>query len=1081
MLAVLFAESFENGINPAYWEIPEITGLGEVKLNTQLSVDPGGQSLQFHSTRILGATKDLNEAILTVDLSGVTSAMLVFHEYEGIPGDDSDPLADFHVVTPGSTTRPLEARGDGLTISNDGINWYKIYDVRGMDIIREGDFQWQLHEYDLGDNIARINSEFGAGLSFTSDFQIKFSQFDNRSFPTDGWLIDNIKIYDGPQFFDPNVARDVFHRFDVTTDPHMLFRVGLFGDVDENTPILVSVHGALREILPHTTLWQRFISVPANNVDSLIVVAPFFAADGPYQQYGELAWDLQDNLTADQALLDVIADITSSGLGNGDELYLFGFSRGAHFAEAFTYAHPDLVEAVVFASADRHTFPDEGVIFPYGLLENPLAPIPPGVTLDPATFLPHRMMVWIGDKDTEVVDNSPMAQAQGSLRLHRAANFFEALHAAAGAEGLLPSQYEYEFFLQEDRLHTFTQTDINVFYEFLFREFDVAEAPLELHPVVVTTPTASGDRRETLPPSTGVVNAGGEFFVEFWVRAPGAAGIVSGGVDFAFDTALADVVSVDHGSVFTSLTGATVSEAAGRVRNLRGTTLEADVGVDEYALFARVQFAVEDTAITNEQLLMAVQRAAQSFSLQGGTQPRTDMLPVPLTRIIDEGAQPPVLEPLGDFVIDEGSLLSFVAVASDPNPGDTLTFSLGPGAPAGATIDPQSGLFEWIPADNFPDPVPITILVTDDSNPPLSDSQTFHVTVNNVAPTAIPAGPSQGVRGQPRKFVLEASDPGSADQAANFTFDVDWNGDGQIDETFVVPSGTVVEHVFIDSGSYDVTIVATDKDGAASLPATLPITISNFAVLPDDDNPSVLNLVWGGTPTNDVVFFLPSGDPTGVVIFTSWLGFQWVNQVDIITGITGRIEAYAVGGGNAIIAESIQNFNVAFYGGPGNDVLVGGTGSDTLVGGDGNDILIGTAGHLGSDQGNLLIGGSGRDILFGYSGPDTLDGGQGEDILIAGHHQLPMLPSDIFAIQAEWVSNRPFEARVLNILGQGTGPRANGNSFITPGVTVFDNTAVDTLLGGADRDWFLYNFSQDLISDFQIDEVRHNLAAFPFP
>ena len=35
--------------------------------------------------------------------------------------------------------------------------------------------------------------------------------------------------------------------------------------------------------------------------------------------------------------------------------------------------------------------------------------------------------------------------------------------------------------------------------------------------------------------------------------------------------------------------------------------------------------------------------------------------------------------------------------ATDPNPGHTVTYSLDPGAPAGATINPSSGLFVWTP------------------------------------------------------------------------------------------------------------------------------------------------------------------------------------------------------------------------------------------------------------------------------------------------------------------------------------------------------------------------------------------------
>src|SRR5207247_8077804 len=65
------------------------------------------------------------------------------------------------------------------------------------------------------------------------------------------------------------------------------------------------------------------------------------------------------------------------------------------------------------------------------------------------------------------------------------------------------------------------------------------------------------------------------------------------------------------------------------------------------------------------------------------------------------------------------------------------------------------------------------------------DSATL--TINNVAPTATIAGPSSGVRGQPRTFTLSASDLSPVDQAAGFTFTIDW-GDGST-QALTGPSG----------------------------------------------------------------------------------------------------------------------------------------------------------------------------------------------------------------------------------------------------------------------------------------------------
>src|SRR5206468_1662921 len=58
-----------------------------------------------------------------------------------------------------------------------------------------------------------------------------------------------------------------------------------------------------------------------------------------------------------------------------------------------------------------------------------------------------------------------------------------------------------------------------------------------------------------------------------------------------------------------------------------------------------------------------------------------------------------------------------------------------------------------------------------------SSSASLVVTVNNVAPTAGLSGPPTGVRGQTRTFTFTASDVSTVDQAAGFSYAINW-GDG---------------------------------------------------------------------------------------------------------------------------------------------------------------------------------------------------------------------------------------------------------------------------------------------------------------
>src|SRR5207245_7704932 len=101
------------------------------------------------------------------------------------------------------------------------------------------------------------------------------------------------------------------------------------------------------------------------------------------------------------------------------------------------------------------------------------------------------------------------------------------------------------------------------------------------------------------------------------------------------------------------------------------------------------------------------------------------------TVIVNEVNLPPALAPISDKTVNEGSLLSFTASASDPDlPQNTLTFSLDAGAPSGAAINSSNGVFSWTPTEaQGPSTNTITIRVTDNGSPVLSDARTFTVIV----------------------------------------------------------------------------------------------------------------------------------------------------------------------------------------------------------------------------------------------------------------------------------------------------------------------------------------------------------------
>jgi Ca2+-binding RTX toxin-like protein len=203
---------------------------------------------------------------------------------------------------------------------------------------------------------------------------------------------------------------------------------------------------------------------------------------------------------------------------------------------------------------------------------------------------------------------------------------------------------------------------------------------------------------------------------------------------------------------------------------------------------------------------------------------------------------------------------------------------------------------------------------------------------------------------------------------------------------------------------------------------------------PNPQNARLRDLVVTGTAAADHIRFTPSGG-----------GVQ--AQLDGLPNgrfaPTGRLIADGQGGNDTIQVGGGITLPAWLYGGDGNDTLQGGGGNDVLLGGAGND---------------ELRGGGGRDLLIGGLGADKLRG-KG-DLLIASTTAFDADLAALDAIMAEWTSSRDYATRVANLRGTGSGPRANGGYFLQasgPGVTVFDDGAVDQLQGTSGRDWYFAN------------------------
>jgi hypothetical protein len=105
-----------------------------------------------------------------------------------------------------------------------------------------------------------------------------------------------------------------------------------------------------------------------------------------------------------------------------------------------------------------------------------------------------------------------------------------------------------------------------------------------------------------------------------------------------------------------------------------------------------------------------------------------------VTIVVNEVNSAPVLAAVGNKSIARGSLLTFTNTATDVDlPANKLTFSLGPGAPAGAAIHPTNGVFSWQPGPSqAPGTNLVTVRVTDNGLPALQDAKTLAIIVTDV-------------------------------------------------------------------------------------------------------------------------------------------------------------------------------------------------------------------------------------------------------------------------------------------------------------------------------------------------------------
>ena len=248
---------------------------------------------------------------------------------------------------------------------------------------------------------------------------------------------------------------------------------------------------------------------------------------------------------------------------------------------------------------------------------------------------------------------------------------------------------------------------------------------------------------------------------------------------------------------------------------------------------------------------------------------------------------------------NEGTAISFLGSASGSSFLSYL-WNFGDGFTASGTLTP---------AHTYADDGTYTVTLTVSDSLGYSAQSTAVVTVNPVAPTVTTGSSYAATPGQPIAFLATATDPGSAETAAGFTYT--WNfGDGS------TGTGTAPAHAYAATGIYNVTVTVTDADGYSSS-ATTSATIRSSQIFAATYG--VFDLIHPDARIPQAALSNPSVD--GIVLRTGWDRIETADGVYDWTYLDTQIAAAAnagkkvalgVGAGTAtpawVYAEGAQPF-----------------------------------------------------------------------------------------------------------------------------------------------------------------------------
>ena len=200
-------------------------------------------------------------------------------------------------------------------------------------------------------------------------------------------------------------------------------------NVNPLQPVLVAVHGISRNARKHAEVFA-----PLADATGRILVVPIFDAVS-YRRYQRIG---RDDCRADEALKDVLRDVTRRTKASTRWVDLFGFSAGAQFAHRFAMLNPKRVAHLMICSAGWYTLPDTNALFPYGTSPESSRGRRIGANFE--RFLAIPMLVIVGERDVNrdrrLRKEEYIDLVQGPTRVERAGRWASRLRELSASVGV---------------------------------------------------------------------------------------------------------------------------------------------------------------------------------------------------------------------------------------------------------------------------------------------------------------------------------------------------------------------------------------------------------------------------------------------------------------------------------------------------------------------------------------------------------------------------------------------------------------------------------------------------------------------